>query len=417
MCPAAKSVTLPPAGTAWPEHVADEVDEEQQQHAQLMPAGSSSSSGSANGSCSAGGGAADASDGASGHGVEGRNGNGRSGRPLLERIGSQAKKQLAALPEISVKIEQTVKRPVERIASQLKRTATPEAAKAVAKNVYMGFQSDVAVSAHAAHDMLILWLWPGFVKNLELEAQHAHWSVRWNPAYWAMYLPLIACILPGKWLHSLWGQGGPMRPDETIEESRVRLHWIYCLDGPIVGAALLDLLDVLIDLPGYTQRKFTEGAISYVMTLLVTGTYVLVNSYFLDVMRRRSLVGIRLVIVWQTVFGVGLLNLLVAGLYRNKTEHVNGDYFFSSWLALASFATRFTMVCFMLAAAFVYSRLWNAYKHQRQPIPEVSFYKHGDYMRRECLQYSTLPLTAIGMWVLLGLAAMLDDDIFWDAFV
>lgn len=61
---------------------------------------------------------------------------------------------------------------------------------------------------------------------------------------------------------------------------------IYCLDGPIVGAALLDLLDVLIDLPGYTQRKFTEGAISYVMTLLVTGTYVLVNSYFLDVMRR-----------------------------------------------------------------------------------------------------------------------------------
>ena len=74
------------------------------------------------------------------------------------------------------------------------------------------------------------------------------------------------------------------------------------------------------------------------------------------------------------------------GLYRNKTEHVNGDYFFSSWLALASFATRFTMVCFMLAAAFVYSRLWNAYKHQRQPIPEVSFYKHGDYMRRECLQ-------------------------------
>ena len=103
-----------------------------------------------------------------------------------------------------------------------------------------------------------------------------------------------------------------MREDETIEETRVRLHWVYCLDGPIAAALFLDLIDVLFDVPLYTQRKFQSSVLSWCMTLMVTGAYILANSYFLDVMRRRSLVGVRLVIVYQTVFAVGLLNMLVA---------------------------------------------------------------------------------------------------------
>ena len=110
----------------------------------------------------------------------------------------------------------------------------------------------------------------------------------------------------------MWGQGDMMREDETIEETRVRLHWVYCLDGPIAAALFLDLIDVLFDVPLYTQRKFQSSVLSWCMTLMVTGAYILANSYFLDVMRRRSLVGVRLVIVYQTVFAVGLLNMLVA---------------------------------------------------------------------------------------------------------
>ena len=137
-------------------------------------------------------------------------------------------------------------------------------------------------------------------------------QIRWNPLYWLCFLPLIPCILLGKWLHSMWGQGDMMREDETIEETRVRLHWVYCLDGPIAAALFLDLIDVLFDVPLYTQRKFQSSVLSWCMTLMVTGAYILANSYFLDVMRRRSLVGVRLVIVYQTVFAVGLLNMLVA---------------------------------------------------------------------------------------------------------
>ena len=32
-------------------------------------------------------------------------------------------------------------------------------------------------------------------------------AVRWNPGFWISYL-LVVCVLSGKCLHSLWGQGG-----------------------------------------------------------------------------------------------------------------------------------------------------------------------------------------------------------------
>ena len=277
-------------------------------------------------------------------------------------------------------------------------------------------RADIAVSAHAAHDMIVVWLCPGPIKSLELEAQHAHCFIRWNVLYWVCYLPLIPCVLSGKWLHSLWGQGEAMRNDETMDEARVRLHWIYCLDGPIVAAALVDLIDVLCDIPNYTQRKFTS-LLSWCMTVAVTGAYVLANSYFLDVMRRRSLVGVRLVVTYQTVFGVGLLNMLVAGAVRNKERRRHGDDVFATWPEFIAWSTRFTMAAFMCAAAFVYSRLWNAYLPTSRTAVDVAFTKHGEYLQRECVQYAVLPLAAILMWTLLVVAAWLDDDVFWDALV
>ena len=75
------------------------------------------------------------------------------------------------------------------------------------------------------------------------------------------------------------------------------------------------------------------------------------------------------------------------------------------------------MVLFMLGAAFVYSRLWNAY---RQPVlagREINFHEHGRYLRAECLEYAVVPVGALAMWSLLLLAYYLDDDLFWDALV
>ena len=128
------------------------------------------------------------------------------------------------------------------------------------------------------------------------------------------------------------------------------------------------------------------------------------------------MVGVRLVIVYQTVFAIGLLNMLVAGAVHNKTTARNGKYIFETWLQFFAWSARLVMTLFMLGAAFVYSRLWNAYREERVlALTEVSFHQHGSYLQKECLQYMTLPIAAILMWLLLLLAATLDDDVFWDA--
>ena len=234
------------------------------------------------------------------------------GRPLFDKTVSHICTVSVDLVQKSVAVAEEVGAAATTLHEAVKETATPAGATRIARSTWAKVKSDVEVSAHASHDMLVLWLCPAHFKALDIGTQYRHCWVLFNPLYWILFLPLIPCIVAGKWLHSLWGQGDMMRPDETIEESRVRLHWIYCLDGPIAGAALLDLVDVLFDLPLYTQRKFKNSLISWLMTLIVTSAYVVANSYFLDVMRRRSLVGVRLVIVYQTVFAVGLLNMLVA---------------------------------------------------------------------------------------------------------
>jgi len=332
------------------------------------------------------------------------------GRPLLPRAFSKISRE-------ANNVKQVVIENVRPLVDVVKETATKEGAQRVARSTWEGLQNDWRVAAHHSHDMLVLWMCtPGF-KALPLEEQQNHWIILWNPIYWAMYLPLLGMIISGKWLHALWGQGGMMRPDETIEETRIRIHWIYCLDGPIAFACGLDLLDVMFDVPNYTQKKFTAGALSWCMTLIVTGVYILANSYFLDVVRRRSLVGVRLLIVYQTVFGFGLLNMLVAGAMRNKMSHKNGEYIFGSWPAFFAWSIRLIMTLFMLCAAFVYSRLWNAYRKERQLAEEVSFHKHGSYLRKECRQYAALPIAALVIWALLILASYLGEDIFWDALV
>ena len=344
------------------------------------------------------------------------------GRPLIVKTVSNLKQLPQSITKSTVKVVKSVKEAVDSAGASLhlaiKETASPEGVARITSSTWSAVKSDLAVCCHASHDMIVLWLCTADFKELDIEAQYRHWSVRYNPLYWLTFLPLVPCLVLGKWLHACWGQGDMMRPDETMEESRVRLHWIYCLDGPIAAVVLLDLVDVLFDVPFYTQRKFQNSLLSWSMTLTVTSAYILANSYFLDVMRRRSLVGVRLVIVYQTVFAVGLLNMLVAGAVHNKQTKRNGEYIFSTWLEFAAWSSRLVMVMFMLGAAFVYSRLWNIYRDQRQlASTTVSFHEHGSYLRRECLQYMILPIAAILMWLLLLLAASLDDDIFWDALI
>ena len=72
----------------------------------------------------------------------------------------------------------------------------------------------------------------------------------------------MACLLPGRWAHAPFGQGGPVRDDEMPAEKVARVQWIYCAaaaspfcapgeraaasgtDGPMVLTVLLAAVEL-----------------------------------------------------------------------------------------------------------------------------------------------------------------------------
>ena len=134
-----------------------------------------------------------------------------------------------------------------------------DGAKVLSVSAWATLVEDWNVSYEASFDLITLWLCPPCFRVLAAEEQHRHWSILLNPLFWGMHLPLVVCILSGKWLHSLWGQGGKVRHDEMVEEQRVRTHWIYCLDGPIASLCVLDMVDVLLDVRAAPHLRAHSG--------------------------------------------------------------------------------------------------------------------------------------------------------------
>jgi hypothetical protein len=50
------------------------------------------------------------------------------------------------------------------------------------------------------------------------------WWVRWNPLYWVLIGLIVLCLLPGRWVHLPFDQGGPVRDDEMEIEKKIRLE-------------------------------------------------------------------------------------------------------------------------------------------------------------------------------------------------
>ena len=100
----------------------------------------------------------------------------------------------------------------------------------------------------------------------------------WNLLYWVLILAIMACVLPGRWVHIPFGQGGPVRPDETAAERIARVNWVYATDGPFALMALVDAGQLLVG--GY------DWSVSFALAL--EATYVLGNVVFLRSMRKRK---------------------------------------------------------------------------------------------------------------------------------
>ena len=53
------------------------------------------------------------------------------------------------------------------------------------------------------------------------------WWVRWNPLYWVLIGLIVLCLLPGRWVHLPFDQGGPVRDDEMEIEKKIRLECFF----------------------------------------------------------------------------------------------------------------------------------------------------------------------------------------------
>jgi len=230
--------------------------------------------------------------------------------------------------------------------------------------------SDWAWASDAAHEMLIHWLCPccHTFNELSREEQLRSRRIRYNPFYYVCaYLPTVLSLYVGLKVHMLMGQSGPVGAEETRVEYEARVHWIYCTSGAMVAVAATDLLEAIY----YTiQQKFFEVYIGILISLVICIAFVGGNHMFLWMMVRRSLVGVRSIIMCNLMFSVSMLSDLVLLVceYKWSKENVEKEHGFALVMLIFKLLERLACVAFFVVATFIYARLWSLYRYDGRSL-------------------------------------------------
>ena len=163
--------------------------------------------------------------------------------------------------------------------------------------------------------------------------------LRRNPLYWALVILIVVCVLPGKWLHALVGQGGPCRADESKAERNARVAWCYASDGLFAIAALAAMYDA------FTAR--TDDALyAACLNATIATLYVGGNVAFLAALRHKDSVAVRAGVAANYAFAAGLAALLGLWIVNRHGHH---------WTVLW---TRVIGVAFCLSVVPDFRPLW-----------------------------------------------------------
>jgi len=218
-----------------------------------------------------------------------------------------------------------------------------------------------------------------------------HWA---NPLWWAVMLLLATGILCGKAVHSLFGQGGPVRvpnetdpSSETRQERQVRLNHCFMPDG------LFALMGVLFFKNILGAQTHTEK-ISATVGLAVSSGYVLGNILFLAAMRWRSKVAVRIAIANNLSFCLALVTMLVNGGFH-------GTWPVSRVL---SYINRGFVVLFFAMGLFHILPLWSS------PVYQLPGYSCG----YEVAGLAMVAMIAVSVWALLIVAAVQSESTVWE---
>lgn len=268
---------------------------------------------------------------------------------------------------------------------------------ASSKSTWELFVEDILWSRDESHIMIVSVVASDAYAALPLEEQlRSPWAL-YNPLYLVLLCALMVCVLSGRWVHALFGQGGPVRPDELIVEREARIQWIYTTDGPFAVTAFINLLSI-----GWYAaiHELAGNWLDPTFDLVVAGAYILGNCFFLEALSKKDVLEIRVAIVANATFTLGLLVLLFygyvqAGGFTNMPDSKEATWFI-----------RALTVLFFVAATAIYTQLWNA--HGPIPYSDDDDPATPEWKTSRPLHYLILCLAALAVWLLIGLTIALE---------
>jgi len=233
--------------------------------------------------------------------------------------------------------------------------------------------------------------------DMEMLREEARW-VRWNPVFPFAVLGCVICMALGKWFHAVFRQGTKVRDDESDLERRVRTWWVYTYSGGFVCTSLLDLLDLVTEQPSGHEL---EG---YLLSLLLSLTYMLGNVNFLHQMRHRQTLLVRVSAIAKMSYGVCFLLVCILAIVRQTvTMQTRFQASYLAWILRSFFA-----VMMLLAFCGYWKILFLRYHEEEEPRQE-RIPRH--------VQAALITLSALYPLVLVTVSFMFGGQDLWQGLV
>ena len=245
-------------------------------------------------------------------------------------------------------------------------------------------------AAKESHAMIWIYTAGACVEMAERE-QRELWVLKYNPFYWLLMMFAMGCVLVGRWVHCIFGQGGPVREDELEIEREARVFWIYATDGPFFVSILFTIFEASLGDAG--------SPLSILFDLAIDAAYIFGNVLFLDSIRKMNVARIRVGIIANAAFSVALTVLLITGIIRHYSQRWS-FYDRATWIA------RGMAVIFFALAVFIYARLWNVHGDIKPS---------GGLLSSDAAAYLGMLTAAIVVWALLILVVVISPTFVWDA--
>lgn len=175
----------------------------------------------------------------------------------------------------------------------------------------------------------------------------------YNPIWWLSIGACACCLIPGKWFHALFGQGGEVRDDEEVVEQKARVGWVYTYSGGFVICCVIDVLTLVILLLDDERGNASEVR-STLIALAIEAWYLVGDWNLLYRMSTRDTLLMHSAVVSRIAYGLAFVVIFVLGLFspngRRAMEPDTQEDWRAQDITLLTSLMRIIFCLFMLVA-------------------------------------------------------------------